>query len=109
MIRTISLLNDKDIMPIDLIDELTNGNNIYDGGQDALGYMGNIPVFFEWYWNRMVIVRVDGKWHSLLTSMVKNYLNEMQKQMPDISVDLNLNDVKNGCSLSFYWGKKDVL
>lgn len=109
MIRTKALLNDKDIMPIDLIDELTNGNNISYEGRNALGYLGNIPVLFEWYGNRMVIVRVDWEWNSLLTSMVQNYLNEMQNQMPDISVDLDLNDVKNGCSLSFYWGKKDVI
>lgn len=109
MIRTKALLNDKDLKPIDLIDELTNGNNIYDGGHHALGYMGHVPVSFEWYDNRMVIVRVNGKLPSTLTSNLNNYLDEMQKQIPEISIDLDLNDVENGCSLSFYWCKIDVI
>ena len=71
-------LDEKNISPTQIIDDLTNCNNIGEGNT-AVGYMYKTPVLFEYSDN---IMRIRFRKGSDLTKHIcdlRNYCNDMEK------------------------------
>ena len=99
-LRIIAPLDEKNISPTTIIDDLTNCNNI-GGGCTAVGYIYKTPVLFEYSGNLMRI-RFKDK-HDLEMNLM--YLRNYCKDMVTNTEGLELHGTEFGKSyeIRFFW------
>ena len=99
-LRIIAPLDEKNIFPTTIIDDLTNCNNIGEGST-AVGYIYKTPVLFEYSGNLMRI-RFKDK-HDLEQNLM--YLRNYCKEMVTNTEGLELHGTAFGTSyeIRFFW------
>ena len=93
-------LDEKNISPTQIIDDLTNCNNIGEGNT-AVGYMYKTPVLFE-YSDNIMRIRFKDK-HGLEMNLM--YIRNYCKDMVSNTEGLELHGTESGKSyeIRFYW------